>query len=68
LIRTKPRREDSSREEEERAVTETEETEMVTWPLGVKPNFSKKIMGRVSDFMVRDLISAVVGKRRRKGM
>jgi hypothetical protein len=45
LIRTKPRREDSSREEEERAVTETEETEMVTWPLGVKPNFSKKIMG-----------------------
>jgi hypothetical protein len=49
-------------------VTETEETEMVTWPLGVKQNFSKKIMGRVSDFMVRDLISAVVGKRRRKGM
>lgn len=56
-------------------MTETDETAIVTWPLCVKPNFSKRIIGRVSEFIVRDLISAVEGegrrerkkKRRRKG-
>ena len=47
------------REEE----TETEETEMATWPVWVKPNFSKRIMGRESEVMVRVLISAVVEER-----
>jgi hypothetical protein len=37
---------------------------MVTWPLGAKPNFSKRIMRRVSEWMVRDLISAVAGERK----
>ncbi|MCI36236.1 hypothetical protein A2U01_0057458 [Trifolium medium] len=68
LRRKKPRREDWSWEEEERTATETEETEMVTWPSRVKPNFSKKIKERVSELMVRSLISAVVvvGERKRR--
>lgn len=41
-------------------VTETEETEMVTRPVCVKPNFSKRIMGRASLVIFKVLISAVV--------
>lgn len=44
---------------------------MVTWPVCVNPNFSKRIIGRASSEMASDLISAVEGgiaarKRRRK--
>ena len=39
---------------------------MVTWPLWVKPKFSKRIKGRVSESILRDLISAVEGERKRK--
>lgn len=62
--RKKPRREGSGREREE--MTETDETEMATWPVWVKPNFSKRIMERASLVIVRDLISAEVGWRRRR--
>jgi hypothetical protein len=46
--------------------TETEETEIATWPVWVNPNFSKRIMGRVSEVMDRVLISAELGERRRR--
>lgn len=46
--------------------TETSDTETVTLPVWVNPNFSKRIMGRSSLAMVRVLISAVVGQRRRE--
>jgi len=46
--------------------TETEETEIVTWPVWVNPNFSKRIMGRVSEVMARVLISVELWERRRK--
>lgn len=46
----------------------------MTWPVGVKPNFSKRIMARLSLEIVRVLISAVARvnrerkrNRRRKG-
>lgn len=60
--RKKPRREDSGRERVE--VTETPETAMVTWPVCVNPNFSKRIMGRESEVIFKVLISAVVRWRR----
>lgn len=41
--------------------TETEEIETVTWPVCVNPNFSKRIIGRASSEMTRDLISAIEG-------
>lgn len=41
---------------------------MDTWPLCVNPNFSNRIMGRVSELMVRDFISAVEGERRQRTM
>jgi len=46
--------------------TETEDTEIVTWPVWVNPNFSKRIMGRVSEVMARVLISVELWERRRK--
>lgn len=64
MRRKKPRREDSGCAAEERTATDTDDTAMDTWPLCVNPNFSKRIMGLVSEFMVRDLISAVEGERR----
>lgn len=45
--------------------TETEETEIVTLPVGVNPNFSKRIMARASFVIVRVLISAVESETRR---
>lgn len=39
---------------------------MVTWPLRVNPNFSKRIIGRESAVIVRDLISAVERERRER--
>lgn len=48
------------------ATTKTEETEIDTWPVWVKPNFSKRIMGRVSEVMVRVLISAAEGEMKKK--
>lgn len=48
-------------------MTETAETATVTWPLLVKPNFSKRIMGRESAEIWRVLISAVeMGRRERR--
>jgi hypothetical protein len=46
--------------------TETEDTEIVTWPVWVNPNFSKRIMGRVSEVMARVLISVELWERRRR--
>jgi hypothetical protein len=42
------------------------ETEIVTWPVWVNSNFSKRIMGRVSEEMARVLISAELWERRRR--
>lgn len=39
---------------------------MDTWPLWVNPNFSNRIMGRVSEFIFRDFISAAEGERRKR--
>lgn len=60
--RKKPRRDGSGEEE----VTETAEMAMETWPVWVKPNFSKRIMERVSEVIVRVLISAVAKPKRRR--
>lgn len=38
--------------------TETELSCMVTWPVRVKPNRSKRMIGRESESIVKDLISA----------
>ena len=46
--------------------TETECTEMFTCPVGVKPNFSKRIMARASLVIDRVLISAVERERRER--
>lgn len=46
--------------------TETPLTLTETWPVCVNPNFSKRIMGRESAMIVRDLISAVIDGRRRR--
>ncbi|CAI9766290.1 unnamed protein product [Fraxinus pennsylvanica] len=64
--RKKPRREGSGEAAEE--ITETEETEMLAWPVCVKPNRSNRIMARESDLILRDLISAAAGRRRKMRM
>lgn len=65
--RKNPKREGRAEEDEE---NDTEETETATWPVWVKPNFSKRIMGRESEEMVTDLISPRTrvekGRRRRR--
>lgn len=61
--RKKPRRDGSGEVTEE--ITDTEETEMLAWPVCVKPNRSKRIMARESEVILRDLISAAAGRRRR---
>lgn len=48
------------------AVTETEETEIVTWPVEVNPNDVNSISSRVSSEIVNVLMSAVVKGRRWK--
>ena len=62
--RKKPRREGSACDRSE--VTETEEMATEANPLCVNPNFSKRIMGRLSDSTFKDLISAVTGGARRE--
>lgn len=47
-------------------IKETEEREIDTDPCGVNPNFSKRIIGRLSEEMVRVLISAAVRVRTQK--
>lgn len=67
--RKNPRPDGSGEAREE--ITDTEETDMVTWPVWVKPNRSKRIMDRESELILRDLISAAMGrsmvKKRRIG-
>jgi IS4 transposase len=63
MTRKNPRREDSGWEEEDKTLTE--ETETDAWPLKVKANFPIRIMGRASEVMVTDVISAIVGVRKR---
>lgn len=48
------------------ALTETEETEIVTWPVEVNPNDENSISSRVSSVIVNVLISAVAKGRRWK--
>jgi len=43
----------------------TEETYIAMWPLWVKSNFPKEIVGWVLKYMNMDFISAIVGKRKR---
>ncbi|KAJ6300183.1 hypothetical protein OIU76_021057 [Salix suchowensis] len=62
--RKKPRREETGFGALREEATETECTEIVTCPVGVKPNFSKTIMARESLVIDRVLISAVVRERR----
>ncbi|KAI3823412.1 hypothetical protein L1987_04847 [Smallanthus sonchifolius] len=59
--RKKPRREGSGFDN-----VEVTETETVTLPVCVNPNFSKRIIARSSDRILRDLISAVEGAVNRK--
>lgn len=61
--RKNPRRDGSGWEREE--VTETAETVILTVPVWVKPNFSKRIMGRASLVIFRVLTSAREGEGRR---
>lgn len=57
MRRKKPRREESIWEMLE--VTETEEISTEATPWRVNPNFSKRIIGRSSDRIFNDLISAL---------
>lgn len=57
-MRKKPSRDGSGIVAEVGEVTDTEETETLTWPDRVNPNFSKRIIGLSSSEIVRDFISA----------
>lgn len=47
-------------------MTDTEEIATKTKPVCVNPNFSKRIIGRLSDRIFRDLISPMDGTVKRK--
>lgn len=59
-MRKNPSRDGSGIAAAEGEVTDTEETETLTWPDRVNPNFSKRIIGLSSSEIVRDFVSADV--------
>lgn len=66
VMRKNPRRDGTGGGELERASTETDLREIDTWPVRVKPKRSRRMIGRESESIFRDLISASADGRKRR--